>query len=298
MFKTRNRKFLGTLAGIAAAVCYGTNPLGALNLYSEGLSTNSVLLYRFGIASIIVAIVLIARKESFKVNAREFKVLSALGILFVVSSFTLYSSFHYMDAGVASTLLFTYPIMTAVIMALFFKERIGWQVVVSILLSFVGVSLLYWSGSSGRLSTVGVLLVLVSALTYAVYIIISNRGHLQMSPFKVTFYVLLYCALFNLIVPLVSGQPIDGLHTPKAWFYALWLAVVPSIFALTLLSYAAKHIGSTPTSILGALEPLTAVLIGIFIFNEEFSFRLAIGIVLILAAVIIIILKPSKSNPS
>lgn len=280
------------MAGIAAAVCYGTNPLGALNLYSDGLSTNSVLLYRFGIAAIIVAIILIARKESFKVTLQEFKTLSALGILFVASSFTLYSSFHHMDAGVASTLLFTYPVMTAVIMAVLFKERISWQIVTSILLSLIGVALLYWSDRTGRLSTVGVVLVLVSALTYSVYIIISNRGKLHMSPFKVTFYVLVYCMLFNLIVPLVTGRPIEGLHTPRAWFFAIWLAVVPSIFALTLLSYAAKHIGSTPTSIMGALEPLTAVLIGIFVFNEQFSLRLAIGILLILAAVTIIILKP------
>ena len=154
------------MAGIAAAVCYGTNPLGALNLYSDGLSTNSVLLYRFGIAAIIVAIILIARKESFKVTLQEFKTLSALGILFVASSFTLYSSFHHMDAGVASTLLFTYPVMTAVIMAVLFKERISWQIVTSILLSLIGVALLYWSDRTGRLSTVGVVLVLVSALTY------------------------------------------------------------------------------------------------------------------------------------
>ena len=292
MTGNKNRKFWGTVAGIAAAVCYGTNPLGALNLYSDGLSTNSVLLYRFGIAAIIVAIILIARKESFKVTLQEFKTLSALGILFVASSFTLYSSFHHMDAGVASTLLFTYPVMTAVIMAVLFKERISWQIVTSILLSLIGVALLYWSDRTGRLSTVGVVLVLVSALTYSVYIIISNRGKLHMSPFKVTFYVLVYCMLFNLIVPLVTGRPIEGLHTPRAWFFAIWLAVVPSIFALTLLSYAAKHIGSTPTSIMGALEPLTAVLIGIFVFNEQFSMRLAIGILLILAAVTIIILKP------
>ena len=292
MTGNKNRKFWGTVAGIAAAVCYGTNPLGALNLYSDGLSTNSVLLYRFGIAAIIVAIILIARKESFKVTLQEFKTLSALGILFVASSFTLYSSFHHMDAGVASTLLFTYPVMTAVIMAVLFKERISWQIVTSILLSLIGVALLYWSDRTGRLSTVGVVLVLASALTYSVYIIISNRGKLHMSPFKVTFYVLVYCMLFNLIVPLVTGRPIEGLHTPRAWFFAIWLAVVPSIFALTLLSYAAKHIGSTPTSIMGALEPLTAVLIGIFVFNEQFSMRLAIGILLILAAVTIIILKP------
>lgn len=289
-----NHTITGILAGITAAVCYGTNPLGALNLYNEGLSTNSVLFYRFGIALVIMAIVLLIKKESFKVTRHELGILSTLGCLFVVSSFALYSSFHYMDAGIASTLLFTYPIMTAIIMALLFKEKASWAVVGSIVLSVIGVALLYWTGDTGTLSTTGVLLVLISALTYSVYIIISNRGKLEMSPFKVTFYVLIFCALFNFLTPLIMGKPIEPLATPRAWFFAVWLAVVPSIFALSLLSYAAKAIGSTPTSIMGALEPLTAVLIGIFVFNESFSIRLALGILLILSAVTLIVLKPSN----
>lgn len=284
----KNRKLIGTLAGIAAAVCYGTNPLGALKLYAEGMQTNSVLFYRFGLAWVIIALVMLFRKESLKVTWKEFRALTGLGLLFIVSSLTLYLSFHYMAAGVASTILFTYPVMTAAIMALFFHERITWSTVVSLLLSSVGVALLYWSDSAGALSTVGVLLVLASALSYALYIIVVNRSDLQMSSFKINFYVLLYCALGMLVYSLVAGLPLTLPQTAVSWFYVGWLALVPAIFALVLMVYAAKYVGSTTTAILGALEPLTAVLIGIFVFQETFTLTLAIGIVLILAAVVII----------
>lgn len=284
----RNRKLIGTLAGIAAAVCYGTNPLGALKLYAEGMQTNSVLFYRFGLAWVIIAIVMLFRKESLKVTRQEFTALTGLGLLFIVSSLTLYLSFHHMPAGVASTILFTYPVMTAVIMAVFFHERITWTTVVSLVLSGAGVTLLYWSDSAGTLSTLGVVLVLASALSYALYIILVNRSNLQMSSFKINFYVLMYCTLGMVVYSLVAGLPLSLPQTATSWFYIGWLAIVPAIFALVLMVYAAKYVGSTATAILGALEPLTAVLIGIFVFNEPFTLNLAIGIVLILGAVVII----------
>ena len=140
---TRNRKLFGIVCAVGAAVCYGTNPLGALNLYAEGMNTPSVLFYRFGLAWVIIAMVMaykaLHHKESLRVSRREMLTLTALGLLFIASSLTLYLSFHYMPAGVASTILFTYPVMTAAIMSLFFHEKIRLGTVLSIVLSkFLG----------------------------------------------------------------------------------------------------------------------------------------------------------------
>ena len=291
---TSNKKVFGTICGILAAVFYGTNPLGALKLYEQGMNTNSVLFSRFSMAWIIVSIILIIRKENLKVTKKEFGTLTALGLLFTASSMTLYFSFHYIAAGVASTLLFTYPIMTAVIMGLIFKEKAGFKTIIAIILSLVGVLLLYWSDASGALNTLGVILVLVSALTYAIYIIVVNRCPLEMSSFKINFYVILYCAIGMAVFAWLTGNPLRLPHNAMSWFYAGWLAVVPATLSLVLMVYASKYVGATPTAILGALEPLTAVLIGIFVFNESFGLRLAIGIVLILSAVIITAYQPKK----
>lgn len=299
---TLNRKLIGTVCAVGAAVCYGTNPLGALNLYAEGMNTPSVLFYRFGLAWVIIAVVMafkaLRHKESLRVSRTEFRTLTALGLLFIASSLTLYLSFHHMPAGVASTILFTYPVMTAAIMALFFKEKIRLATVVSIVLALAGVLLLYWGDPGGALSTVGVVLVLVSALTYALYIIVVDKSPLRMSSFKINFYVLFYCAAGMALYALLSGQPLMLPPSPKAWLWVSWLAVVPAIMALVMMVYAAKYLGSTPTAILGALEPTTAVLIGIFVFGEPFSIRLLIGIVLILTSVTLIVLSKSDRHPA
>ncbi len=298
----KSAKVFGTICGILAAVCYGTNPLGALKLYAQGMQTSSVLFYRFGLAWVILAVVMLIRAlprkgrrvETLRVTRKEFGVLSALGVLFIFSSLTLYLSFHVMDAGVASTILFTYPVMTAAIMALFFHEKTNWITISSIVLSFIGVALLYWGDGTTKLPIGGVVLVLISALTYAVYIIVVNRSQLKMSSFKINFYVLFYCALGMLVYSFLAGEPLMLPQNATSWFYVGWLAVVPAIMALTLMVYAAKLVGSTATAILGALEPLTAVLIGVFVFGEDFSLNLLIGIVLILVAVTMIVVLPGR----
>lgn len=287
-----SKKFIGSVCGILAAVCYGTNPLGALNLYHEGMATGSVLFYRFGLAWLIIAAVMAVRRESVRVSKKEFAVVTVLGVLFTFSSLTLYVSFRMMAAGVASTILFTYPVMTAVIMALFFKERITWQTVTALVLSVAGVGLLYWTGgATGKLPIWGVVLVLISALTYALYIIVVDRSDIHLSSFKINFYVLFYCTMGMVVYTLLSGQTLMLPPTGRAWFFVGWLAIVPAIMALSLMVYSAKYIGSTATAIIGALEPLTAVAIGIGLFGEPFTLRLVAGIVLILGAVVLTVVK-------
>ena len=285
-------KHKGIVCGILAAVCYGTNPFGALPLYAEGVNTSSVLFYRFSMAVMILGVMLLAERKSFVVTKNELKVLASLGILFAASSITYYQSFRFMDAGIASTILFVYPVMVAVIMAVFFRERVTMTTVSSILLALVGIGMLYRGGEGATLSVVGIALVMISSLTYAVYIVVVNQSQIRMSSLKLTFYVLLICMTCLLAYSFTSPD----LHlqlppSPKAWFYACWLGLVPTVLSLVLMTIAVHEVGATPTAIMGALEPLTAVAIGVLLFGESLTLRLVTGIVLILLAVMVIVLR-------
>lgn len=292
-----NSRLKGILCGVGAAVSYGMNPLGALPLYADGINTTTVLFYRYGLAVILLGLFMAVERKSFSITLKEFAILVPLGVLFALSSLTLFASFHFMDAGVASTLLFVYPVMVAIIMAIFFKERITFVTVLSILLSLSGIALLYRGGDGGVLDTTGVLLVMLSSLTYALYIVIVNKSSLRMSSLKLTFYVLLVgvllitsCSFFG------DGETrIQILTTPSMWLHASILAVFPTIVSLLLMVVAVHEIGSTPTAVIGALEPLTAVMLGVTLFGEELTLRLSVGITLILSAVILIILGNSIS---
>ena len=281
----------GVICGILAAVCYGTNPFGALPLYEEGVNTSSVLFYRFSMAVVMLGVMLLVERKSFRINRQELIVLGSLGLLFAASCITYYESFLLMDAGIASTILFVYPVMVAGIMAVFFKERITFSTVTAILLALGGIGLLYQGDGETSFSTMGIILVILSALCYAIYIVVVNQSSIRMSSLKLTFYVLFICMFVLLAYSFTSSD----LHlqlppSPRAWFYACWLGLVPTILSLVLMTIAVHEVGATPTAIMGALEPLTAVAIGVLVFGEALTVQLVIGIVLILSAVLLIVL--------
>ena len=282
----------GFLFAALSAICYGTNPLGALHLYAQGYSPETVLFYRFFTAALLLLVVILAKGSHFKISFREFGALVAFGFLFAVSSLTYYASFKFMDAGLASTLLFLYPLEVSVLMAVFFKEKIKVWTFVSIAVSMAGIALLYRGGDGAPLSTVGLVLVFISSISYAIYMVMANRIKLQMGSVKMTFYAISFCMVFLLLysVTLGSGLPPVFMQA-SSWGWGFMLGAVPTVLSLIFMVKAVKIIGSTPTAILGALEPVTAVSIGVLVFGEILTVRLGIGIALILGSVVLIAAK-------
>ncbi|MFC2758619.1 DMT family transporter [Hallella multisaccharivorax] len=283
----------GFSAGILAAVFYGTNPLGTLPLYADGISSGSVLFYRYALSVIFFAAWLLARGESLRIQWGHAIRLAVLGVMFSMSSLTLYESFHYMNAGVASTILFSYPIMTALIMVMFYHERVNWRTTAAIVLAVSGIALLYRGGGEGgsKLSATGILLVLFSSLLYAMYIVYVRQFRITgMSAEKSTAWIVFFGWLGITAFMLFKGEPLQLLRGTQ-WLWGAQLALLPTVMSLFLINVAIKCIGSTPTAIMGAIEPLTAVAISCTLFGEPFTLRLSAGIVLILSAVILIILR-------
>ncbi|OCL83658.1 DMT family transporter [Arcobacter porcinus] len=280
----------GIILAVVSAVFYGTNPLGALILFQEGLNVTSVVFYRFLFAVILLALFMKFFKKSFYVTFQQLSILAFLGTLFGISAICLFSSFLYMDAGLASTILFVYPIFVAILMAIFFKEKSSIVVVLSIILSFAGVSLLFDSNSA-NISFFGLSLVLISSLCYAIYIVVINR-YLKISSLKTTLYSMFFCTLTILIYSFSQENlNIMPLNNFNMWFYSIFLALIPTIFSLIFLVKAIELIGSTSASILGALEPLTAVFIGVFVFGESLTLKIVLAIFTILLSVILIVIK-------
>lgn len=281
----------GGLYGCISAVSYGMNPLCALYLYQDGINSNSVLFYRFLIGTLVLGAVMGLQRKSFALTRREAAVLGLLGAIFAISSLTYFLSFHYMPAGVAATLVFAYPVFVAILMALFFGERLKWPSLVAIALTMGGIGLLYEGDNRQPIALAGILLIAISALSYALYIIVINRSGIVMSSVKLTFYAMLSClcciTAYAVCSPTSELQMLHGAHE---WFFAVLLGLVPTVVSLVFMAMAIRCIGSTPTAIMGALEPVTAVVFGVTLFGESLTLRLVSGVLLILLSVMLIIL--------
>lgn len=265
------------------------NPLFALPLYAGGMDADSVLFFRYLFAIPILGAMIKMRGRSFAIQPRPALALVAMGIMMAFSSLFLFQSYNYMDAGIASSLLFVYPVMVAVMMTCVFHERLTIITILCMALALGGIGLLYNGENGVTLSLTGTIMVFLSALTYAVYIVFINRSRLNSLPtVKVTFYVLLFGWVVFAIRLIASGT----IALPAQWY--LWgnlvaLAIFPTAISLLCTTRAIQYIGSTPTAILGALEPVTAVIIGITVFGEKLTPRSATGIVLIIVAVTLVV---------
>lgn len=295
MLSERSR---GYALGALAAASYGLNPLFALPMYAVGLGADSVLFYRYVLAVAMLGALMIARHRSFALRRTDIAPLVVMGVIFALSSLLLFESYNRMDAGIASTILFVYPVLVAVIMAVGFRERLTRTTVLSIALAVTGISLLYKGGDGATLDGVGVLLVFLSALSYAVYIVGINRSSLRnLSTEKLTFYALAFGSLV-FIVRLRFCTELQPISTPLLWVNAFSLALFPTIVSLVAMAAAIHRIGSTPTAILGALEPVTALFFGVAVFGEPLTLRIVAGVALILVAVTLIIAGKSLHIPN
>lgn len=284
-----NNKTKGFILGATAAASYGMNPLFALPLYSAGMSVDTVLFYRYTLAVIVLGIMMKIQKQPFAIAKADVFPLCVMGLLFSFSSLFLFMSYNYMDAGIASTILFVYPVLVAIIMAVVFKEKISPVTMFSIALAFAGISLLCKSPGGQTLSLVGITFVFLSSLSYAIYIVGVNRSSLKDMPIaKLTFYVLLF-GLSVYVVRLRFCADLQVLPTPLLWLDAVSLAVFPTVVSLITMTKAIHYIGSTPTAILGALEPVTALFFGVLVFGERLTPRIILGIFMVIVAVTLII---------
>ncbi|WP_251622005.1 DMT family transporter [Odoribacter lunatus] len=284
-----NIKTKGYVLGAIAAATYGMNPLFALPLYQSGMNPDSVLFFRYLFAIPVLGFMLKARGRNFQLQRKEIVPLIIMGLLVALSSLPLFQSYNYMEAGIASTLLFVYPIMVAIIMASLFKERLSFQTILCIILALVGIGLLYKGGDGLPLNLTGILLVMLSALSYAIYIVSINRPILKdIATLKLTFYVLLF-GLSLFFVRVDFGKSLCLAQEWYLWGNLIALALFPTAVSFLCTTLSIQYIGSTPTAILGALEPLTAVFFGITVFGEVLTFRLGCGIIMIICAVTFII---------
>lgn len=248
-----NNRLKGFTYGAVAAASYGMNPLFALPLYGAGMSVDSVLFYRYFFAVVMLGILMKVKKQSFALKKTDILPLAVMGLLFSFSSFFLFESYNYMDAGIASTILFVYPVLVAIIMAVFFHEKVSFITMFSIALAFTGISLLYEGGDGKTLSMLGVLFVILSSLTYAIYIVGVNRSSLKELPTaKLTFYALLF-GISIYVVRLDFCTALQPVPSPVLWANVLSLALFPTIISLVLMTlsphrlHAGCHIGGAGT---------------------------------------------------
>ena len=303
------KSYKGYLFAALAAASYGTNPIFAKPLYADGMNPDTVLFFRYSLGLVLLALMMAWTgvkhhnvRGSFIVSRHTVPQLILMGILMALSSLTLFVSYNYMPVGIASTLLFVYPILVAVIMTLCYHEKMSWLVVACLLLACAGIGLLCKTDSGAVADIhstamvvspflVGFALVMLSSLSYAIYLVGLNKTRVRtIASMPVTFYVIFF-GMFLFIFRLLFMAEFTMPQHPVMWINLIGLGLLPTVVSLILTAKAIQYIGSTQTAIFGALEPVTAVVLGIVLLGESITLREFCGMVMIFVAVTLVVCR-------
>ena len=286
----------GYLAGILSGITYGMNPLFGVPVLNKGLDVNSLLFYRYGMAVLLMLVFMLVAGKQLRISWKQFGLMTIVGTLFTLCSITLFISYKFIPSGIATSVLYVYPIMVAVIM-MFFGQRPSWQTWVSIFAGVAGAVLLSLNGEGGLIDWRGIVLVVLSGLCYTLFIIIVNQSKEVKALPNLT--LTFYCFLIGTIVLFFftkCGMSLKRMPATWCWLNVIGLAILPTALATITLAAATKAIGATKTSVMGILEPLTAIFIGVAAFHEPFTLNVAIGVVLILFSILFMILTTKKGE--
>lgn len=282
---------MGFFLALLSSAAFGLIPLFSLPLMQGGMSAGCVLFYRFLFGSLTLGLIVVLRRERLAAPLRELAALGLFSIMYALAALLMFHGFHYLPSGVAATLQFLYPLMVMLIMIFFFHERFSLLTASSVALAILGVFLL-GGGEGGSVSLKGILLLLVSALCNAVYICGLHVARIRsISGLSITFWVLFFGMIVSFLNAVLTGSFV-GLHSWNEADLAVLLAVITAAVSNLALVLAIRRIGSTLASILGVMEPLTAVTVGILVFHEPANAAVFSGVAVICAAVLLVLAGP------
>lgn len=284
-------KTKGIIFGVLAAFIYGFTPILGKLTYLEGSNSMSLTFYRNFLSIPFLFFMLKYKKIDLKINKNEGKKLAILASLgSTLTALTLYGAYNYISVGMTTTIHYIYPVLVTAACILIFKEKVSKEKIIALVLSTIGVMMFF----EGNFSIIGVTLALLSGVIYAAHILyIDKSGLNSMYAFKITFYLSIFSSIYLLIAGMVSGSLV-AVMTPKGWIFTILVSFFVSFLANTFIPIGVKHAGPTITSIVGMLEPITSVILGILILSEPVTTRNILACILILAGVFIVIMAKKE----
>ncbi len=287
----------GIVAAICSALLFGFSPVIAKLAYVGGSNGITMTFMRalFGLPVLI----LLARRQKIRLRlSREELPAVVLVSLFgaFATTILLYTSYSYINVGMATVLHYIFPVLVMLTNVLFFREKITWWKLLSLVLGFGGV--LTFVGASRDSDMIGVVLALASVASYAFLMIGIERTAIKDMPaVRMSIYSHTTSLIGSFIIGTATGQ-LNFKLTPGAWVSSVAVALMVAVGAFTLLNYAIIKCGASTTAIIAMLEPLTGVLFGWLILKESLSPINLLGFLLIMSGVVLVSWYSGRKIPT
>lgn len=290
-----NRMLRGMIFTIISALLFGVTPILVSITFDMGSNANTLTFYRNLMVVPVLLCVMLVKKIPFRITLRELGFLLLIGVGFLVSTtYMLCESYNYVGVGTATTLHFMYPVVTALICRVIFKERLGRWKLLALLAAGAGV--FFFLDRDGAAGLPGILLALISAVTYGCYLTGMDKTPLRaMPPTKVACYMGFFNAMAMLLVD-IPVRKINFFLPPLAMGYTFIVAMCTSFLAVALLQKGIHDLGASTAAVFCMFEPVSSVISGCLILNEAMTWEKLVGCVVILGGVTMMVFADLRNQ--
>lgn len=293
-----DKQTLGLINGIISGISFGLIPLFSIPVIAAGMGNVSILVYRFFFGSLAMLGMLLLKKTDLRVSLSELCRIAILSLFYIGTALATLECYHYLSSGIATALVYTDPIWCAIIGLIFLGDRFSLKLTSSCLFATLGVMMMTGVFTEdGTFSALGLFWGLLSGLSYALYLIFVPRLRLKRIPsLKLTFYVFFIGMLILAAYAILKEGNIEIVTNPTCWTNLILLGLIPTALSNICVTMSLRLVDSTIVAILGAFEPLTAMVIGIVILGDSWSIMSLGGTFLILLAVAMLTILPKINN--
>ncbi len=289
---------IGPALIILAAVFWGSMGLFVRKLSSFGFTSFQISSIRLTLAAAVFSVIQLLHEPSgFHIRMKDLPLFLGLGLLSILFFTVCYfTAITMMSLSTAAILLYTSPIWIMLMSVLFFHEKLTWRKILALLLAFGGCILV--SGiSGGGLTPVGLLIGLGSGIGYGLYSILGTVALRRYSPYSVTTWTFIVASIGSWFVsqPLDIFSKIIAAPSPaRLALLCLLTAVITAVVPFLSYTLGLRTVEASKAGILATVEPMVATLFGVLIFAEPLTIDSGLGVLLILAAVVLLNVKQKE----
>ncbi|NLC76457.1 MAG: EamA family transporter [Clostridia bacterium] len=285
---------LGIILALVAATSMGTIAIFAKMAYSFGATPLTVLVIRFGVASLLLWAYLYWQQEIERVEGKKLIALGVLGIIYGLSSLCYFTSLELTSASIATLLLYTAPVFVVIISVLIGDEKITVHKIISVVTASLGLYLVL-DLSVDTFNLTGILFGIGSGLFYCLFVVGNRRYAAGINSLLATACTVPATFLFHLSVSIASNQ-LSVAQPPAVWFYGILIAFFGTAVGIGCLTKSIQLIGASKSSIICTIEPAVTIALAAIIFQERMTLPQFIGGVFIIGAILIVNIDQARAD--
>lgn len=291
--KIQNLQTSGFLFAIAGTMLFSLKSIFIKLAFIEGVDTTTLMFLRMTIACPLYILVLIYAiktrpEKAAKLDKRNIAITISLGFFgYYLASYLDFESLHHISAQLERLVLFTYPIIVAILSWIFFREKITMKIIISMFLSYAGVGFLFFNeaGAGNENLLLGTVFVAGSAFFFSIYVVFSKAIISTLGSLIFTSIAMSTAVIYITIQFFITHDLNDLNVTPKIWILSFLLAVFCTLLPSFLSAEAINRIGATRMSITGSIGPVFTIVMAVVFLGEDFGWEHIVGLFLVLIGV-------------